>query len=95
MRAWRARTFWRASQSAAEYQSLLREGVKVAEAEEGLGLLALAGHRNDEARRHFAASIEASSASARCYIEYAKLGARRRQGHAGAAARRRHQSQAR
>ena len=61
------------SQSAAEYQSLLRDGVKLAEAEEGLGLLALAGHRNDEARRHFAASIEAASASARCYIEYAKL----------------------
>jgi hypothetical protein len=61
------------SQSAAEYQSLLRDGEKVAEAEEGLGLLALGGHRNDEARRHFAASIEASSTSARCYIEYAKL----------------------
>jgi len=61
------------SQSAAEYESLLRDGEKVAEAEEGLGLLALAGHRNDEARRHFAASIKASSASARCYIEYAKL----------------------
>jgi tetratricopeptide (TPR) repeat protein len=61
------------SQSAAEYQSLIRDGVKVAEAEEGLGLLALAGHRTDEARRHFAASMEAGSASARCYIEYAKL----------------------
>jgi hypothetical protein len=61
------------TQSAAEYQTLLRDGVKPAEAEEGLGLLALAGHRTDEARRHFAASIEASSASARCYIEYAKL----------------------
>jgi hypothetical protein len=61
------------TQSVAEYQSLLRDGVKVAEAEEGLGLLALAGHRNDEALRHFAASIEATSASARCYIEYAKL----------------------
>jgi hypothetical protein len=61
------------TQSAAEYQSLLHDGVKVAEAEEGLGLLALASHRTDEARRHFAASMEASSASARCYIEYAKL----------------------
>jgi hypothetical protein len=61
------------SQSAAEYQSLLRDGVKPAEAEEGLGLLALAGHRTDEARRHFAASIDNASASARCYIEYAKL----------------------
>src|SRR6185369_3351959 len=29
--------------------------------------------RNDEARRHFASSMEAGSASARCYIEYAKL----------------------
>ena len=61
------------TQSAAEYQRLIRDGVKVAEAEEGLGLLALAGHRNDEARRHFAASMEAGSASARCYLEYAKL----------------------
>jgi hypothetical protein len=61
------------SQSAAEYETLLRDGVKVAEAEEGLGLLALAGHRSDEARRHFAASIESASTSARCYIEYAKL----------------------
>jgi tetratricopeptide (TPR) repeat protein len=61
------------SPSAAEYQSLLRDGVKVAEAEEGLGLLALAGHRHDEARRHFAACVEAGSASARCYVEYAKL----------------------
>jgi hypothetical protein len=61
------------SQSAAEYETLLRDHVKPAEAEEGLGLLALAGHRTDEARRHFAASIQASSASARCFIEYAKL----------------------
>jgi len=61
------------AQSAAEYQSLIHDSVKVAEAEEGLGLLALTGHRTDEARRHFAASIEAASASARCYIEYAKL----------------------
>jgi len=61
------------SQSAAEYETLLRDHVKLAEAEEGLGLLALAGHRTDEARRHFAASIQASSASARCFIEYAKL----------------------
>jgi len=61
------------TQSAAEYQTLLRDGVKPAESEEGLGLLALAGHRADEARRHFAASMEASSASARCYLEYAKI----------------------
>lgn len=61
------------SQSAAEYESLLRDHVKIAEAEEGLGLLAIREHRNDEARRHFAAATEAGSASARCFIEYAKL----------------------
>ena len=60
-------------QSAAEYDSLLRGHEKVGEAEEGLGLLALAGHRNDEARRHFAAAMEAGISSPRCFIEYAKL----------------------
>lgn len=61
------------SQSATDYESLLRDHVKVAEAEEGLGLLALREHRNDEARRHFAAATEAGTTSARCFIEYAKL----------------------
>jgi hypothetical protein len=61
------------SQSAAEYQGLIRDHLKVAEAQEGLGLLALAGHRTDEARRDFQAAIAAGSTSARCYIEYAKL----------------------
>jgi len=61
------------SQSAAEYRSLLRDRLKVADADEGLGLLALRGHLNDEARTHFADAIEAGSASARCFIEYAKL----------------------
>jgi len=60
-------------QSAAEYQGLLRDHVKIAEAEEGLGLLALRDHRTDEARTHFAAAMQASSTSARCFIEYAKL----------------------
>jgi hypothetical protein len=59
--------------SAAEYEALLRDHVKVAEAEEGLGLLALRDHHNDDARRHFAAATEAGSVSARCYIEYARL----------------------
>lgn len=61
------------SQSAAEYEALLRDHVKVAEAEEGLGLLALRDHKSDEAKRHFAAAMEAGTASARCYIEYARL----------------------
>ena len=61
------------SASAADYQALLRAHEKVAESEEGLGLLALRDHRNDEARRNFAAAMEAGSTSARCYIEYARL----------------------
>lgn len=61
------------SQSAAEYEALLRDHVKVPEAEEGLGILALRDKRLDEAKRHFAAAMAAESASARCYIEYAKL----------------------
>jgi hypothetical protein len=61
------------SQSAAEYESLLRDHQKVAEAEEGLGLLALRDQRRDEARRHFEAASNAGSTSARCYIEYARL----------------------
>jgi hypothetical protein len=61
------------SQSAAEYEALLRDHVKVAEAEEGLGLLALREHHRDEARKHFEAATMAGSSSARCYIEYAKL----------------------
>jgi hypothetical protein len=60
-------------QSAAEYQKLIRDGVKVPEAEEGLGLLALRDRRNDEARRHFEAAMQAGVGSARCYIEYARL----------------------
>jgi len=61
------------SQSAAEYQALLHDQVKVAEAEEGLGILALRDKHPEEAKRHFAASMPAGSNSARCYIEYAKL----------------------
>jgi hypothetical protein len=61
------------AQSAAEYQKLLQGHEKVPEAEEGLGLLALRERRPDEARRYFADAIQAGSASARCYIEYAKL----------------------
>jgi hypothetical protein len=59
--------------SAAEYRKLLAGHEKVAEAEEGLGLLALGEHRTDEAREDFEAAMQAGSTSARCYIEYAKL----------------------
>jgi hypothetical protein len=59
--------------SAAEYRKLLAGHEKVAEAEEGLGLMALREGRTGEARENFAAAVEAGSTSARCYIEYAKL----------------------
>ncbi len=60
-------------QSTAEYQALLKDGVKIAESEEGLGLLALRDGAKDEARRHFSLAMEAGTPSARAYIEYAKL----------------------
>ena len=60
-------------QSAAEYEYLLKGHTKVAEAEEGLGLLALREHRTDDARRYFAQAVEAGTSSARAYIEYARL----------------------
>jgi hypothetical protein len=60
-------------QSAAEYESLLKDGLHAAEAEEGLGLIALRQGRKDEAKTHFADAVRDNSSSARCYIEYAKL----------------------
>ena len=60
-------------QSAAEYLELLNGLSKIAEAQEGLGLLALRDGRKEEARSHFQAAMDAGSASARCYLEYAKL----------------------
>jgi tetratricopeptide (TPR) repeat protein len=60
-------------QSAAEYQSLLREHLKIPESEEGLGLLALRDHHDSEARAHFSAAMEAGAKSPRCFIEYARL----------------------
>ncbi len=62
-----------AANSGAEYERLVHDGIKVAEAQEGLGLLAQRAGHPDEARTHFAAAIDAGSNSARCYIEYARL----------------------
>src|SRR5580658_4625217 len=61
------------AQSASEYHELIPSQVKIPEAWEGLGLLALRDHSNAEAKEHFAAAMAAGSSSARCYIEYAKL----------------------
>ena len=60
-------------QSAAEYESLIAGKEKLAEAYEGLGLLALRSGRKDEALKQLSAATANNSASARCYIEYAKL----------------------
>ena len=59
--------------SSAEYRELIHKGEKIAEAQEGLGLLALARHDDAQAHHAFAEAMAAGSASARCYIEYAKL----------------------
>jgi hypothetical protein len=59
--------------SAAEYRKLLNDAVKIPEANEGLGLLALTDHHTEDARGYFEAAMKAGSTSARCYIEYAKL----------------------
>jgi hypothetical protein len=60
-------------QSAEEYKKLLAAHEKVAESEEGLGLLALRAGNQVEAHRNFADAVAANSTSARAYIEYAKL----------------------
>ena len=52
-------------QSTAEYQALLKDGAKIAESEEGLGLIALREGAKDEARRHFSLAMEAGTPSAR------------------------------
>ncbi len=59
--------------SAAEYERLIKDGLHTAEAEEGLGMIALAAHRPDEAKTHFADAVRDNSSSPRAYIEYAKL----------------------
>ena len=61
-----------------EYTKLLQGHEKVPEAEEGLALLALRAGRKEEAHRNFADAVEAESTSARCYIEFAKLGRQHR-----------------
>jgi hypothetical protein len=56
-----------------EYEALLEDKLKVPEAQEGLGLLALRDGAKEEARQHFSQAIDAGSNSARCFIEYARL----------------------
>jgi hypothetical protein len=59
--------------SAAEYEKLIKDGVHTADAEEGLGLIALHEGHSAEAKVHFADAVRDGSSSPRAYIEYAKL----------------------
>ena len=59
--------------STAVYERMIAEKTNVAEAEEGLGLLAQHANQKEAARTHFAKAMEANSQSAAAYIEYARL----------------------
>jgi len=56
-----------------EYRALIQENEYVAVSYEGLAVMALRDHQDDEARRDFLASINAGKPSAGSYIEYARL----------------------
>jgi len=60
-----------ASRSA--YRELIAQKTRVAEAYEGLGMLALRDKQTEEARKDFADAMQAGSKSANCYMEYARL----------------------
>ena len=55
------------------YRELIAQKEHVAEAWEGLGLMALRDKRNDEARQDFASAMEAGIKSPESYMEYARL----------------------
>jgi hypothetical protein len=59
--------------SRAIYRDLIAQKERVPEAWEGLGMLALRGRQTDEARKDFAAAMEAGAKSPECYVEYARL----------------------
>ena len=59
--------------SRSSYEKMIQGKANVAEAWEGLGLIALHAGQKDAARAHFAKAMEADSKSAGAYIEYARL----------------------
>jgi len=63
----------RADAARQAYQAILTGAPGSPEALEGLGLLALRDKRSDEARKLLAQAMEASTASARAALEYARL----------------------
>lgn len=56
-----------------EYRALIQENEYVAVSYEGLAMMALRAHQDEEARRDLLASINAGKPSASSYIEYARL----------------------
>ncbi len=61
------------NRSRVAYQALIQQKQNVAEAYEGLAILALGDKQDEEARRDFAESISAGTPSPRSYLEYARL----------------------
>jgi tetratricopeptide (TPR) repeat protein len=59
--------------SRTEYRDLINHKAHVAEAWEGLGMLALRGKQTEEARTDFASAMQAGAKSAECFMEYARL----------------------
>jgi hypothetical protein len=60
-------------QSRSLYGSLLKDPDRAADADEGLGLLALRDNQQEAARKYFASAMERGSKSPRAYVEYARL----------------------
>jgi len=60
------------AQARAAYEAMLKQWPGSAEAQEGLGLLALREGRMQEARQHLGATAEASMAGARALLEYGR-----------------------
>ncbi len=60
-------------QSRAIYRELIEQKTRVAEAWEGLGMLALRDQKSDEALKDFAAAMQAGAKTPACYMEYARL----------------------
>jgi hypothetical protein len=61
------------NRSRVAYQALIQQKEKVAEAYEGLAIMALGDKQQEEARRYFAEAINTGTPSPRSYLEYARL----------------------
>jgi hypothetical protein len=61
------------NRSRVAYQALIQQKENVAQAYEGLAIMALGDKRQEEARRYFAEAINAGTPSPRSYQEYARL----------------------